>query len=61
MCIRDRAHGHHRGLAATALNVHHKTVAYRLAQAETLLGRTLAHDTFDLEAALVVHATLYGD
>lgn len=55
------AHGHHRGLAATALNVHHKTVAYRLAQAEALLGRSLAQDTFDLEAALVVHATLYGD
>lgn len=54
-------HGHHRGLAAKALNVHHKTVAYRLQQAETLLGRSLSQDTFDLEAALAIDAALHGE
>lgn len=55
------AHGHHRGSTAAALNIHHKTVAYRLAQAEALLGRSLSEQTFDLEAALAIDAVLHGD
>ena len=54
------ANGHNRGRAADALHVHHKTVSYRLGQAEELLGRPLSQDTFGLEAALLVHQTLYG-
>jgi PucR C-terminal helix-turn-helix domain/GGDEF-like domain len=54
------AHGHNRGHTAAALNVHHKTVSYRIAQAEELLGRTLSSDTFDLETALLIDRTLYG-
>jgi|GEM_PF-1931976 len=54
------ANGHNRGRAAAALHVHHKTVAYRLNQAEELLGRSLSEDTFGLEAALLIDQTLYG-
>ncbi|WP_181784291.1 helix-turn-helix domain-containing protein, partial [Pseudonocardia pini] len=53
-------HGHNRALAAKALTVHHKTVSYRVAQAEELLGRSLAADTLDLEVALVIDETLGG-
>lgn len=55
------AHGHNRGQAAAALTVHHKTVAYRIAQAEELLGRSLADNTFDLETALLIDRTLHGE
>ena len=54
------ANGHNRGRAAAALHVHHKTVAYRLNQAEELLGRSPSEDTFGLEAALLIDQTLYG-
>lgn len=54
------ANGHNRGRAAAALHVHHKTVAYRLNQAEELLGRSLTGDTFELETALLIDQTLYG-
>jgi hypothetical protein len=54
------AHGQNRGEAARALNVHHKTVTYRVNQAERLLGRTLSASTADLAAALTIHSTLYG-
>lgn len=54
------ANGHNRGQAASALHVHHKTVAYRLNQAEELLGRPLTDDSFGLETALVIDRTLYG-
>jgi DNA-binding PucR family transcriptional regulator len=53
-------HGHNRGLTARALNVHHKTVAYRIKQAEDLLGRSLSEDTFALETALLIDYTFNG-
>jgi hypothetical protein len=52
------AHGNNRRSTATALNVHIKTVSYRISQAEQLLGRSVAHDTFDLHAALLIDHTL---
>ncbi|HEY2220725.1 PucR family transcriptional regulator [Actinomycetospora sp.] len=54
------AHGHNRGDAARALNVHHKTVTYRLHQAEKILGRPLTAWTADVDAALAIHAALNG-
>jgi len=54
------AHGHNRGRTAKALHIHHKTVAYRINQAEELLGRSLATDSYDLETALLIDHTLYG-
>jgi hypothetical protein len=53
-------HGHNRGDAARALQVHHKTVTYRVHQAESLLGRTLTADTADLDAALRIDRVLRG-
>jgi DNA-binding PucR family transcriptional regulator len=52
------AHGNNRRSTATALNVHIKTVSYRISQAEQLLGRSVARDTFDLNAALLIDHTL---
>jgi hypothetical protein len=46
--------------AAQLLHVHHKTVSYRLAQAEELLGRPPSGDVVELGAALVIHRTLRG-
>ncbi len=46
---------------AAALHVHHKTVSYRLAQAEQLLGRPLTDDLPALGAALLIDRTLHGD
>jgi DNA-binding PucR family transcriptional regulator len=40
--------------------VHHKTVAYRLNQAEELRDRSLSEDTFGLETALLIDQTLHG-
>lgn len=54
------AHGHNRGQTARALNVHIKTVTYRVAQVEELLGRDLTKDTSDLDTALLIDRTLYG-
>ena len=54
------AHGHNRGEAARALQVHHKTVTYRVQQAEQILGRSLTDDTADLDAALRIDAVLHG-
>ncbi|HEY2195147.1 MAG TPA: helix-turn-helix domain-containing protein [Actinomycetospora sp.] len=54
------AHGHSRADAARALAVHHKTVTYRIGQAEKLLGRSLTSGTGDLDAALTIHAALHG-
>jgi hypothetical protein len=54
------AHGNNRRSTATALNVHIKTVSYRISQAEQLLGRSVARDTFDLHAALLIDHTLRG-
>jgi hypothetical protein len=52
------ANGNNRRSTATALNVHIKTVSYRISQAEQLLGRSVARDTFDLHAALLIDHTL---
>ncbi|WP_354699106.1 hypothetical protein DSM112329_04813 [Paraconexibacter sp. AEG42_29] len=45
---------------AAMLHVHQKTVAYRLTRVEQLLGRRLAGDTAELDAALRIHLTLHG-
>lgn len=52
--------GHNRARAAELLHIHHKTVAYRLHQAEELLGRSLADDTYAIETALLIDLTLHG-
>src|SRR6202011_1795896 len=44
--------------AAQKLYVHQKTVAYRVRQAESLLGRRLSERRAELEAALLVHRAL---
>ena len=46
--------------AAAKLFVHQKTVAYRVRQAESLLGRKLSERRTELEAALLVHRALAG-
>lgn len=46
--------------AAERLHVHKKTVTYRLGRAEALLGRSVCVRTADLDAALRIHATLFG-
>jgi hypothetical protein len=46
---------------AQALHVHHKTVSYRLAQAEDLLGRPLTESVLELGAALLIDRTLHGE
>jgi DNA-binding PucR family transcriptional regulator len=46
---------------AAALHVHHKTVSYRLSQAEQLLGRPIDEDILELGAALLIDRTLHGD
>lgn len=46
--------------AAERLHVHHKTVAYRVAQAEALLGRSIAQDAVDVEVALLIDHALNG-
>jgi DNA-binding PucR family transcriptional regulator len=46
--------------AAAKLFVHQKTVAYRVRQAEALLGRKLCERRTELEAALLVHRALAG-
>ncbi|HEX4252564.1 MAG TPA: helix-turn-helix domain-containing protein [Pseudonocardia sp.] len=45
---------------AQLMHVHHKTVSYRLAQAEALLGRPLTQDVLALGAALLIDRTLGG-
>jgi hypothetical protein len=45
---------------ARALHVHHKTVAYRLARAERLLGGPVDAAPGELEAALLIDRTLRG-
>lgn len=45
---------------AQVLHVHQKTVSYRLAQAEKLLGRPLTQNVLELGAALLVDRTLRG-
>ncbi|HEY2206005.1 MAG TPA: helix-turn-helix domain-containing protein [Pseudonocardia sp.] len=45
---------------AQVLHVHHKTVSYRLAQAETMLGRPITTDVLELGAALLIDRTLRG-
>jgi DNA-binding PucR family transcriptional regulator len=50
-----------RARTAAVLHVHHKTVSYRLAQAEQLLGRPLTEDVLTLGAALLVDRTLHAD
>lgn len=52
--------GNNRGRAARQLHVHHKTIAYRLAQAEDLLDRPLTEDPFSLYAALLIDEALHG-
>ncbi|MFT4397882.1 PucR family transcriptional regulator [Gordonia lacunae] len=51
-------HGNNRAKAAKELNVHHKTVTYRITQAEELLGRDLSRDTLDIEVAILIAETL---
>jgi DNA-binding PucR family transcriptional regulator len=43
------------------MNVHHKTVAYRLASAEEALGYPIAGSGIDLAAALLVDLALHGE
>ncbi|MGQ0480948.1 MAG: PucR family transcriptional regulator [Pseudonocardia sp.] len=50
-----------RARTAQALHVHHKTVNYRLTQAEQLLGRPLTTDVLELGAALLADRTLHGN
>lgn len=52
--------GSSKSRAAAHLHVHQKTVAYRLRQAEDLLGRPLDGQVSELEAALFVDLTLNG-
>ncbi|MGW5239217.1 PucR family transcriptional regulator [Monashia sp. NPDC004114] len=52
-------HGQNRAKAAAELHIHHKTVAYRIAQAEERLGRSLASDTVAIEAALIIDEVLH--
>ncbi|WP_026911115.1 PucR family transcriptional regulator [Patulibacter minatonensis] len=44
--------------AARELGVHHKTISYRVRQAERLLGRPLAPNRRDIEAALLIEETI---
>lgn len=46
---------------AQLMHVHHKTVSYRLGQAEALLGRPLSQDVLELGAALLIDRTLRGN
>lgn len=46
---------------AEIMNVHHKTVAYRLASAEEALGYPIAGSGIDLAAALLVDLALHGE
>lgn len=47
--------------AAQRLFVHQKTVAYRIRQAEGLLGRRVGERRAELEAALLLHRAFAGD
>ncbi len=53
--------GRHLARTAEALHVHPKTVTYRLARASTLLGRSVADEPYDLEAALIIDLALNGE
>jgi hypothetical protein len=53
-------HGCSKTRTADLMHIHHKTVSYRLAQAEELLGGPLTDDVLELGAALLAHRTLYG-
>jgi DNA-binding PucR family transcriptional regulator len=46
---------------AAQLHLHHKTVSYRLAQAEELLGRSPTEDVLELGTALLINRTLRGN
>lgn len=46
--------------AARRLNVHDKTVAYRVRRAEEILGRRIGERRVELEAALLVHEAFDG-
>ncbi|UTI62342.1 helix-turn-helix domain-containing protein [Paraconexibacter antarcticus] len=46
---------------AEQLFVHQKTVTYRIARAEQLLGRPVTERSAELDAALRIHRTLFGD
>lgn len=52
--------GRNKARTADVLHVHHKTVAYRVAQAESLLGRSVGAAALDLEIALTIDLTLNG-
>jgi hypothetical protein len=54
------AHAHNRGEAARELQVHHKTIAYRINQAEELLGHPLSQDAYGLQTALLIDHVLHG-
>jgi hypothetical protein len=54
------AHGCNKTQTAAVLHVHHKTVSYRLGQAERLLGRPLTDAVLELGSALLIHRTLHG-
>jgi hypothetical protein len=51
-------HGCNRARTAELLHVHHKTVSYRLGQAEELVGRPITDDVLALGAALIALRTL---
>ncbi|MEA2171735.1 MAG: hypothetical protein QOF76_5035, partial [Solirubrobacteraceae bacterium] len=55
------AHGESHVAAAQELFVHQKTVAYRIRQAEGLLGRKVGDRRAELEAALLLHRAFAGD
>jgi hypothetical protein len=46
--------------AAERLHIHQKTVTYRIARAEQLLGRPVTERAAELDAALRIHRTLTG-
>jgi len=52
--------GRNKTLTAEKLHVHHKTVAYRVTQAEAMLGRSVSHDALDIEVALIIDGALQG-
>lgn len=52
------SHACNKTITAQALHVHHKTVSYRLDQAEKLLGRVVTSNPLELGAALLIKQTL---
>lgn len=54
------AHACNKTATAQALHVHHKTVTYRLAQVEDMLGVAVTTNPLEIGAALLIKRTLDG-